>query len=192
MNEDGPSATAAPRIISADPEIDGILARRTTDLGPDLDAYRGHVYRVFNYCAQLAAPQDRPKVAVAAAFHDLGIWTAGTFDYLDPSVALARAHLEATDRVGWDAAVAPMIRYHHKLRPYRGRGDDEHTDLVEAFRRADLADLSWGALAGGWNATFVKALKRTFPSAGFHARVCQIGLRWALRNPLRPLPMMQW
>ncbi|WP_239990656.1 MULTISPECIES: hypothetical protein [unclassified Pseudomonas] len=39
-------------------------------------------------------PQDRPlscAVQIAAAFHDLGIWTHGTLDYLAPSRMLARA-----------------------------------------------------------------------------------------------------
>jgi hypothetical protein len=32
---------------------------------------------------------DLEKIAVAAVFHDLGIWTNKTFDYIAPSVALA-------------------------------------------------------------------------------------------------------
>ena len=41
------------------------------------------------------------KIAVAAVFHDLGIWTNHTFDYIAPSVALAREHLSACAQADW-------------------------------------------------------------------------------------------
>jgi hypothetical protein len=48
----------------------------------DFIAYRNHVYRVVNLCLALAGGSDRAaapdaleKLAVAAVFHDLGIWT---------------------------------------------------------------------------------------------------------------------
>ena len=57
----------------------------------DFTAYRNHAYRVVNFCAHSRpAPTPRlEKIALAAAFHDLGIWTAHTFDYLEPSIDLA-------------------------------------------------------------------------------------------------------
>jgi hypothetical protein len=35
------------------------------------------------------------KIAIAGVFHDLGIWTNKTFDYIAPSVVLAREYLAA-------------------------------------------------------------------------------------------------
>ena len=47
------------------------------------------------------APQQIEKIAVATAFHDLGIWTDGTFDYLQPSVRLASAYLAGAAKPEW-------------------------------------------------------------------------------------------
>jgi HD superfamily phosphodiesterase len=42
-------------------------------------------------CVAIAGGRgDLEKIAAAAVFHDLGIWTDRTFDYIAPSIALAR------------------------------------------------------------------------------------------------------
>ena len=71
--------------------LDRVLETHAVELGADFTAYRNHTYRVVNFCAALAPCADDAleKVALAAAFHDLGIWTAHTFDYLQPSIELA-------------------------------------------------------------------------------------------------------
>ena len=48
------------------------------------------MYRVVNLCLTIAGRAELEKIAAAAAFHDLGIWTNGTFDRIAPSIALAR------------------------------------------------------------------------------------------------------
>jgi hypothetical protein len=157
-------------------------------LAGDLAAYRGHVYRMLHYCRALARADERDEeLAVAAAFHDLGIWSAGTFDYLGPSAALARDFLRATGRARWEEGVSRMILLHHKLTPCRGAADA----LVEAFRRADLADLTWGALPGGVPRAVIREATARWPNAGFHRRLVEIGCSWLLRHPLRPLPMLR-
>ena len=40
-----------------------------------------------NFCIAFVGRSDIEKIAVAAAFHDLGIWTNKTFDYIPPSIA---------------------------------------------------------------------------------------------------------
>jgi hypothetical protein len=55
------------------------------------------------------------KIAVAAVFHDLGIWTNHTFDYIAPSVAIAREHLAARGMADWIPEVEAMIVDHHKV-----------------------------------------------------------------------------
>lgn len=69
------------------PLIDGVLATHREALGRDFDGYRHHALRVFHLARRLAgdAPAWVDRLAVACAFHDLGIWTDGTFDYLAPS-----------------------------------------------------------------------------------------------------------
>jgi hypothetical protein len=126
------------------------------------------------------------KVAVAAALHDIGIWTAGTFDYLEPSVRVADAYLARTGRARWAAEVDEMIREHHKLLPYRAHDDW----LVEAFRRADLVDVS-RIFTFGLPRTFLRAVFSTWPSLGFHRFLVKLTLRRWRGHPLSPLPMVR-
>ena len=78
-------------LLTSVPNADEVLKAHMAELGHDFIAYRNHVYRVMNLCAAIA--EDRvevEKIAIAAVFHDLGIWTSKTFDYIAPSEALAR------------------------------------------------------------------------------------------------------
>jgi hypothetical protein len=81
-----------------------------------------------------------------------------------------------------------MIALHHKLTPCRGERDA----LVEAFRRADLTDLSFGRVRFGLPRSYVREVRAAFPAAGFHGRVLQLVGGWALTHPFRPFPMMRW
>ena len=86
------------------PTVSAVLANHASALGHDFIAYRNHVYRVVNLCLTIAGGGDRielEKIAAAAVFHDLGIWTNHTFDYIAPSVALARQHLSAGAHAEW-------------------------------------------------------------------------------------------
>jgi hypothetical protein len=130
--------------------LDRVLEMHAVELGGDFTAYRNHAYRVVNFCCALAPCADASleKVALAAAFHDLGIWTAQTFDYLAPSIRLACSHLACSDHADWRDNVAGMIREHHKVRTFRGTD----AELIEPFRRADWMDVSLGVLSFGCRA----------------------------------------
>ncbi len=54
--------------------------------------------------------------ALAWATHDLGIWTAGTFDYLTPSADLAAAYADEFGIADVDQLRA-LVTEHHRLRP---------------------------------------------------------------------------
>src|SRR6185295_12465829 len=98
------------------PIIDGVLDGYASALGDDFVAYRNHVCRVVNLCVAVAGGRGEPeKIATAAVFHDLGIWTDRTFDYLAPSIALAREHLVARAREDWITEISTMIADHHKI-----------------------------------------------------------------------------
>ena len=172
------------------PVVDALIAQHSASLGRDFDAYRNHVCRVLNFFLALGAPDEGlpEAVPIAAAFHDLGIWTDATFDYLEPSVRLASAHLVRMGREALLPEVAAIIVEHHKLRPYRG----PFAASVERFRRADLVDLSLGTLRCGLAPEVVGAVRAALPNAGFHARLLQLTARQFLRTPWRPLPMMRW
>ena len=177
-------------MLTALPLLDAVLDAHASRLGCDAIGYRHHAYRVANFYWQLLPgnPAVLEKLSIAVAFHDLGIWTAGTFDYLPPSRALAREHLRAVGRPDWQDEVDAMIDHHHRLR----RMPPEAHASVEMFRRADWIDVSRGVLRFGLPRAVVREVRAAFPDAGFHRRLLQLTLQRLRRHPLAPLPMMRW
>jgi hypothetical protein len=177
-------------LITSLPIVEEVLDVHASALGHDLMAYRNHVYRVANLCVAIAEDSrvELEKIAVAAVFHDLGIWTSNTFDYIAPSVALARAHLAARGMADWIPEIEALIVDHHKITPSRGNP----TSLVESFRRADWIDVSRGLRRFGLPRTFLAAVAATWPSAGFHRRLVELTIDRFWKHPLTPLPMVKW
>jgi hypothetical protein len=160
--------------------IDAILGGYSRELGTDFEAYRNHASRVFLRCRRILGEPDATsleKIAIAAAFHDLAIWTERTWDYLQPSCLLARRYLAQTGRGDWAGEIEAMIAWHHKITPCRGFGP-----LAEAFRRADWRDVLLMPLPEPHPA---------LPNAGFHLRLAELTWNWWKRHPLDPLPMLK-
>jgi len=65
--------------------------------------YRNHVYRMVNFCFAQGRfdAEQKAKIIIAGCFHDLGIWSADTWDYLPPSIELAKDYLSRTDCEDW-------------------------------------------------------------------------------------------
>ena len=170
--------------------LDDVLLAHAPQLGADLPAYRNHAYRVANLCAALRPPDpdSEDKIAIAAALHDLGIWTADTFDYLPPSIELATDYLRSCRRPAWVPEITTMIREHHKVSAYRGDPDW----LVEPFRRADWVDVSRGIITYGVPRKRLRQILSTWPNAGFHRRLAQLAFERLQAQPLSPLPMLRW
>ena len=175
-------------VLTTLPTLDAILQLHAAAIGPDAIGYRHHAYRVANFCWYLhpGSDDEREKLCIAVAFHDLGIWTAGTFDYLPPSIILADAYLHAHDRTHWRGEITAMIDLHHKLTRA------SVSPLVEAFRRADWIDVSGGMLRYGVPRAFIRDVQARFPDAGFHRRLLALGLHRLRHHPWAPLPMMRW
>jgi hypothetical protein len=171
------------------PALDRVLEAHAAELGGDFDGYRNHAYRVANLCIVqgFATPLEVEKIAIAAAFHDLAIWTDRTFDYLEPSVRLAGDYLAGVDRGEWRGEIAAMIREHHKLL----RCDGALGRLVEPFRRADWIDVSKGVLAFGVPRPVIRTIMAAWPNAGFHRRLVHLQLRRLRTHPWHPLPMVR-
>jgi len=170
--------------------LDRVLETYAVALGEDLHAYRNHTYRVVNLHAALS-PCDGAsleKVGLAAAFHDLGIWTAHTFDYLAPSVDLACGHLDCAGHGDWRDTVASMIREHHKIRRFNGID----AAFVEPFRRADWIDVSLGVLTFGLPRQQVREILAHWPNTGFHQRLAQLTFKRLRTHPLSPIPVLKW
>jgi hypothetical protein len=171
------------------PTLDTILGAHAAALGGDFEGYRNHAYRVANLCVSRSSgsTEEIEKIAIAAAFHDLGIWTDGTFDYLTPSVNLARAYLSDLGRPEWIPEMTEIILGHHKVSRHHGRD----AWLVEPFRRADWMDVSMGVITLGLSRRLHDATLLLWPRAGFHKRLVQLTLRRVWTHPWSPLPMVR-
>jgi hypothetical protein len=170
--------------------LDVILSAHMAAPGGDFDGYRNHAYRVANFCVAQSSrdPEHVEKIAIAAAFDDIGIWTAGTFDYLQPSVNVAREYLSRSGRAAWMSEIAEMITTHHKVSQYRR----DARWLVEPFRRADWIDVSMGLVMFGVSPRCFEAVVARWPRAGFHNRLARLALRRLRTHPWNPLPMLRF
>jgi hypothetical protein len=170
------------------PLLEEILNDRQAALGDEFLGYKNHVYRMVNFCFAQSefSAEERDKLIIAGCFHDLGIWTGTTFDYLPPSIAAAKEHLTENGLERWIPEIELMIDQHHKLREY------PDNPLVEIFRKGDLVDFSLGLVKSGLPGAFVKSVKKQFPNAGFHKGLVKLAGRWVCRHPLNPLPVLKW
>jgi len=170
--------------------IDRILSEWKHIIGEDFDGYRNHVVRMAAFCLMLkeCSFQEQRKIEIAACFHDIGIWTDNTLDYLVPSLPPAGNYLRENGLDEWSEEIQLMILHHHQIRRIEGSG----LQLVELFRKGDLVDVSLGRVRFGLGKAQVRAVRNTFPNAGFHKMLLKLGIRWFVRHPLNPAPMMKW
>ena len=186
-------------LIERNDQIERIFLPWRISLGPSYDAYKGHVYRVLNFaCASLETSefngdhygklQDvEDRIAIAACFHDVGIWLNKTIDYLEPSRKHAEDWLADRSLGAWQPEIELMIEYHHKQTRYRG----DHEELVEAFRRADLIDVSFGLQGFTVPRKFVREVRHAFPNRGFHWTLVRKITPYMIMHPWKPLPMFR-
>ena len=177
-------------IVKTHPLIEEILAIWKDQIGETYDGYCGHVYRMFNCCLALkdCSEEETRKLAIAAAFHDIGLWSAHTVDYVPPSVEEAQKWLVENNLSEWVEEIGLMIDMHHKIRPYR----NSKYPLVELFRKADLVDFSLGFFKFGLPSKYVSLLKAEIPNNGFHKFLIGGAKDWFSKHPLSPPPFIKW
>ncbi|MBE1300587.1 MAG: HD domain-containing protein [Alteromonadaceae bacterium] len=170
--------------------LDKILQDYKVQIGEDFIGYRNHLYRMLNFanCLGRLGSFDLEKMMIAAAFHDIGIWTKSTVDYIEPSVHEARHWLHSSEYFADEQEILDMISLHHKVRQVK----DHPSPLVELFRRADLVDFSLGLITFGVPSDFIKTVKQVYPNAGFHKCLMRLSWRQFKSQPINPLPMMKW
>ncbi len=183
---------ASPALLEEHPLLEEILESHRDRGGDDAAGwagYRGHVYRVVNYARVLEpdAGGDRDdKLAIAGAFHDLDAFHS--LDYLAPSIRAQDAWLRRTGREAWSDELAVVIAEHHRMTRCKG----PHARLAEAFRRADLADVSQGLIHPGIPRAFMREVRATFDVGPFFTRLVPMAVVHRVRShPLDPLPHMR-
>lgn len=145
---------------------------------------------MINFCFAQSdfSTDDRRKIIIAGCFHDLGIWSDKTFDYIPPSVELAKNYLSSENLTNWTPEIETMIEEHHKLTKF----ENEQNLLTEIFRKGDLVDFSLGLFKCGLPKHYVKSVKKQFPNEGFHKCLLRISSRWLINHPLNPIPVLKW
>lgn len=176
------------QLIRAHPIIDEVLETNRAAIGRLHPMWRLHSYRMLNICVNACPQEPVDKFAVAIAFHDLPAAIDGDLRYLDRAAALARTWLTGHHLTEWVPEVAAMIANHHKIRPYTG----PHAQTVDAFRRADWIDASLGHWSGGQDKALVARINRELPVDELRRAIPRIVLPYAIRHPLKPLPMLRW
>ncbi len=103
------------------PLLEEIFGTWENELGSDYEGYKNHVYQMIHFCFALHActDEERKKIIIAGCFHDLGIWTNSTIDYLPPSIALAKKYVQQNNLEQWAHEIELMIDQHHKIRKYQ-------------------------------------------------------------------------
>ena len=171
-------------------KIENLLLPYKELIAADYIHYKNHVHRIVNFTLELKEELnigDEDKILIAGVFHDIGIWTANSFDYLNPSVAEAVKFLQDNEKTEWVEEVSLMIDMHHKRTPYFGA----FADNIEAFRKADLIDLTKGLTRFDLSKTVLLKNYEEFPVGRFRKIIVSKFLKNLLKNPLRPLPMFK-
>lgn len=188
--------------------LDTELAKFSVAIGDEMDAYRNHCLRVLSFAVahlggvKLVSSKSVDVMALALAYHDLGLWSDGALDYLEPSArqleASTREKIEDED-VFNDSDIATaraIITEHHKLSDYHSHGDESiNANLVNAIRKGDWADFTIGIVRFGLPASFVESAYTKIPEANFHMILTTMGGRLSpdsLMNQLAILNIFKW
>ncbi|MGB0413187.1 MAG: HD domain-containing protein [Coraliomargarita sp.] len=177
-------------IVTKIEHVEEIIGSHEEHMGDQFLPYKNHVYRVLNFCFMFGEPssEEIDKLAIGAAFHDLGMWPGDQIDYLDPSIELARDYLRRTKRENWIEEISLMIEFHHRFRKCPKR----FPHLVEIFRKGDWVDATKGLRRFGLAKSGVRRVQDEIENLGFHANLIRIAKKEFWKRPFKPLPMMKW
>lgn len=166
-----------------------LFERHATTFAGDLEPYSHHVHRVIGLIGlqvDIESELARP-LGIAAFYHDAAIWFDNTWDYLPGSIGLALDELDSDDEE-LRALVTAMIDEHHRIR----HAHHSHP-LVEAFRRADMADV-YSPVVGTPNVkrSEYRDLVREYPYDGFRRMLAKAFGRGLREHPFSPMPMVKF
>jgi hypothetical protein len=111
-----------------------------------------------------------------------------SLDYLAPSIRAQDAWLAQNGRQDWSDELAVVIAEHPRFMPYKGR----HNRLAEAFRRADLVDVSQGLIRAGISRSYVREVRNSLDVGPFFTRLVPMAVvRRVVSHPLDPMPHLR-
>ena len=168
--------------------MDEVIEPYREIIGDQFEPYKNHLKRMLNY-AILLHPEytedELKRLQIAAVFHDIGLWTVPTVDYLDPSCEEAKKYLKDNNLEIWSRGeIELMVLEHHKVTKCGPK-------LVEIFRKSDWIDVSFGVRKFGLKKEDIKKIIDTIPNLGFHANLNRLALN-EIKNRRNPMPMMRW
>jgi hypothetical protein len=166
--------------------IKEILKPFSSELDNAFLAYHNHCQRVYYYARTFLLMNENRKLAIAAAFHDLDIWVGGNMNYLPGSTQLAKDYLKANELNYLPDEMAFIINNHHKLRKVKGNIE------AEAFRKADLIDLTSGLVKYNIPKSLIVEAERKFPRLKFTSMITGKLIKHVIKHPLKPFPMVRF
>jgi len=168
--------------------IEDILLKYKDTLGMDYEKYKNHVYRVYMFCLLIDGDKNNiEKYAIASAYHDIGIWTDHTFDYLNPSIRNVEEYLHSIHKADWIQEISLMIEMHHKILEFKSKVPL----TIESFRKADWIDVTFGLLKFSLKKSDVRLIRKSLPDSGFHKFLLTIIFKNFMKHPLNPFPIFK-
>lgn len=166
------------------------LAELRTLCGETDGPMERHGLRVYEIARELARRRgldvDTELLACVAWLHDAGLYpgaaSADTY-VVDGRRLLERILASFEWPAGRVALAGDAVERHHELRPQWKRGGE-----VELIRRADLLDISGGAVRFGLDRAWLRALFARVPRDGLVPEIARL-VGGALRH--RPLTMLE-
>ena len=154
--------------------LDHHLKLFANEIGDDYDAYRNHYLRVLTFakyhCGDRCGQREIDLMALALAYHDIGLWSDHQLSYLDPSAKQLHTHANDGSNRWTDEELVTangIVMQHHKLTAWNGIEGDEI--LINSVRKGDWADATIGMIRYGLPPSLLGHAYTQLPEAGFHS-----------------------
>ena len=184
------------------PQLDDELLPLADSVAGEFTAYRNHCLRVLTFTNYFLSESTRKKIpnaldlaAVALAYHDIALWTDHELDYLEPSKVRMDKALGDTYTPQEIKIMEEIILEHHKYTDFTGLSDAEN-DLINAVRKGDWTDASFGVVRFGMPAALLEAAYDQVPELGFHQILTNVLVRLSngnlIKGTLELLKIFKW
>ncbi|KAG7359592.1 hypothetical protein IV203_034690 [Nitzschia inconspicua] len=169
--------------------LDDELFSVAGSVGNDFTAYRNHCLRVLTFTNYLlpdfvkeTIPNAMDLAATALAYHDVALWTDKKLNYLEPSKVRMDQALRGSSFTPQELKIMEeIILEHHKVTDFTALSEAENA-LINAVRKADWADASFGVIRFGLPVSLLEAAYDEINEAGFHQILLDVLVRISAGN----------